>query len=253
MYVLLRRNHELSSVREHLFDIFWFFLFRFLLEFNLYSWWNVDLSVKGTINCTGSPKGSFSIAPQWHFPQIHYISVLLISHMWSRGFCVSLERPAPPNIDGGFRELLSKLFPEVLSVSWPSQLKEHEAKPWRCPAIRSIQPSSPNAPSKKPPETSTVRAASGTGEPPQHRCFWKPECSACHFNPVIVGAADPLSYSRFPAATCSWLSWTTSATAAVFLQWRWIPSRSCISFQQQRSPCRYWFLANFSPACDSKP
>lgn len=78
-----------------------------------------------------------------------------------------------------FRELVSNLLSQVLSVSLPSQLKELEAKPWWYPAIQSIQPSSLNAPSKKQQATSTVRAASGREDPRQDHCFWKRECSAC--------------------------------------------------------------------------
>lgn len=66
----------------------------------------------------------------------------------------------------------SLMFCQVLSIPLSIQLRELEVKPWWYLAIRSIPPSSLNAPSKKQQATSTVRAASGTQTILLHLKLW---------------------------------------------------------------------------------
>lgn len=100
---------------------------------------------------------------------LQYIHVVINSYMWHRRFCVTVDYPDPPGVDAQsflwyllvFCEFPS-MFCQVLSVPLSVQLRELEVKPWWYLAIRSIPPSSLNAPSKKQQATLTVRAASGT-------------------------------------------------------------------------------------------
>ena len=50
-----------------------------------------------------------------------------------------------------------------------------------------------------------------------------------HLPPLFAG---PLSFSRFPAVTSSWLSWTTNVIVAPSLQLPWSLLRSSISFPE---------------------
>lgn len=93
---------------------------------------------------------------------LHYIRVLINSYIWHRRFHVTVDYPDPPGVDAQSFLWYLFVFCQVLSVPLSIQLRELEVKPWWYLAIRSIPPSSLNAPSKKQQATSTVRAASGT-------------------------------------------------------------------------------------------
>lgn len=107
---------------------------------------------------------------------LHYIHVLINSYMWHRRFRVTIliQRVLMHNHSSGiccFCEF-SWMFCQVLSIPLSIQLRELEVKPWWYRAIRSIPPSSLNAPSKKQQATSTVRAASGTQTMLLHLKLW---------------------------------------------------------------------------------
>lgn len=105
------------------------FSLSFLLEFNLYSWWNIDLSVKGN----------------------HHLMIIIGIWVYKRGEC--------------FRQYeCEKMKTRCLTLVpvFLVQLRDLGLKPWWCPVTQNTLHLCPNAPSKKQQETLSAMTASGT-------------------------------------------------------------------------------------------